>query len=119
MTTRPRTHTRKTRSWSKPATEHSHAMELEPAVFRKSTARAVAESVKRSAERSHTRKSTPFRSAMSMLNFYVNRAGSNLPDNERNKLNRAKDELRKLFKRPSQGAAANPHRSQHQERRHS
>ena len=119
MTTRTRTHTRKTRSWSRPVTENSHAMDLEPEVFKKPSARAVAQSVKRSAEHSHTRKSTPFRSAMSMLNFYVNRAGSKLPDSERDKLARAKDELRKLFKRPPQGASTNPHRAQHQERRHS
>jgi hypothetical protein len=99
MTTRPRTRTRNARSWSKPVTERSHAMELEPEVFKKPSARAIAQSVKKSAEHSDTRKSTPFRSAMSMLNFYANRAGTQLPASERSKLNKAKDELRKLFKR--------------------
>jgi hypothetical protein len=79
-------------------------MDLEPAVFKKPSARAVAQSVKRSAEQSDTRKSSPFRSAMSMLNFYVNRAGTNLPARERSKLNKAKEELRKLFKKPQSDA---------------
>lgn len=109
MTTRTRTHTRRTRSWSKPVTEHSHAMDLEPDVFKKSSAHAIAESVKKSAEHSHTRKSEPFRSAMSMLSFYMNRAGKNLPDREQRKLSAAKDELRKLFNRPAPTKSSSHH----------
>lgn len=107
MTTRKRTHTRRTRSWSKPVTEHSHAMDLEPDVFKKSSAHAIAESVKKSAEHSHSRKAAPFRSAMSMLTFYMNRAGRNLPEREQKKLTAAKEELRRLFRRPS--AKTNSH----------
>ena len=98
MTTRTRTHT-KVKRWSQPVTEHSHAMDLEPKVFSKSSPRAIARSLKQAAERSHTRKSAPFRSAMSMLTFYINRAGKQLPAVDRKKLGDAKDELRKLFKR--------------------
>jgi hypothetical protein len=118
MTTRPRTRTRNVKSWSKPVTEHSHAMDLEPDVFKKPSARAIAESVKRSAEHSDTRKSTPLRSAMSMLNFYVNRAGSKLPPGEHTKLNKAKDELRKLFKRSSPAATTQHHANHHGSRSH-
>lgn len=105
MTTRTRTHTRRTRSWSKQVTEHSHAMELEPEVFRKSSAHAIAESVKRSAEHSQARRAAPFRSAMSMLSFYMNRAGGNLSGSERKKLETAKEELRKLFNRPTRASS--------------
>lgn len=113
MTTRTRTHTRRTRSWSKPVTEHSHAMDLEPEVFKKTSAHAIAESVKKSAEHSHTRKSEPFRSAMSMLTFYMNRAGRNLPDKEQRKLSAAKDELRKLFRRSPSKSNAHHHATRH------
>ena len=61
--------------------------------------RAIARSLKRSAERSRRRKAEPFRSAMSMLNFYINRAGRNLPKSRRSRLERAKDELRRLYQR--------------------
>lgn len=73
-------------------------MTLEPDVFKRSP-KAIAQSVKRSAEHSHRRKSAPFRSAMSMLTFYENRAGKNLSAAQRTKIERAKDELRKLFGR--------------------
>jgi hypothetical protein len=86
-----------TRKWSKRVTETSDAMTLENGVFTKGSARAIAASVKRSAERSHRRKSEPFRSAMSMLTFYENRAGKNLTAAQRKKLDASKDELRKLF----------------------
>ncbi len=89
--------------WSKRVTETSHALDLEEKVFKKESPREIAESLKRSAERSDRRKSNPFRSAMSMLNFYINRAGKNLPWKEKVKLERAKDELRGVFHRPRRG----------------
>jgi hypothetical protein len=87
------------RKWSARVTERSDAMDLEDSVFKQRSAAAVARSLKRSAERSHRRKSSPFRSAMSMLNFYINRAGKNLSAAKRRKLERAKDELREAFGR--------------------
>jgi hypothetical protein len=80
-------------------TETSNALDLEPGVFNLPDPRAIARSLKRSAEQSHRRKSDPYRSAMSMLTFYVNRAGKNLPAARRRVLERAKDELRSLFGR--------------------
>jgi hypothetical protein len=88
--------------WSQRVTETSHAMDLESGVFKKKSSRAIARSVKLSAERSTRRKSPPFRSAMSMLTFYLNRGGKNLPPAEKKILLRAKDELRKLYGRPTQ-----------------
>jgi len=79
--------------------ETSDALDLEPGVFRKRSPRAIALSLKRSAERSRRRKSAPFRSAMSMLTFYVNRAGKKLPADRRRALMRAKQELRRLYGR--------------------
>jgi hypothetical protein len=67
------------RKWSAQVTEHSDALDLEGGVFEKHDPKAIAASLKLSAERSRRRKATPFQSAMSMLNFYINRAGSNLP----------------------------------------
>jgi hypothetical protein len=87
------------RRWSQHVTETSNALDLEPGVFNLSDPRAIARSLKRSAERSRRRKSDPYRSAMSMLTFYVNRAGKNLPENRRRVLEQAKDELRGLFGR--------------------
>jgi hypothetical protein len=78
----------------------SDAMDLESGVFKKRSARQVALSLKKSAEASHRRKSTPFRSAMSMLNFEINRAGKGLSAERRRVLNQAKVELRKAFHRP-------------------
>lgn len=86
------------RYWSKRVTERSNAMDLEQNVFRKSP-RQMALSIKRSAERSTRLKSTPFRSAMSMLNFYQNRAGKNLSKERRDAIQKAKIELRKLYHR--------------------
>jgi hypothetical protein len=71
-------------------------MTLDEGVFRR-TPHAIALSLKRSAERSHRRKSTPFRSAMSMLTFYVNRGGKNLSPAQKKKLSQAKDEMRELY----------------------
>lgn len=82
--------------WSKKVNETSDAMTLDEGVFKKSP-HAIALSLKRSAERSRRRKSTPFRSAMSMLTFYVNRGGKNLSAAQKEKLNDAKDELRELY----------------------
>jgi hypothetical protein len=81
--------------------ERSDAMDLESGVFKKATARQVALSLKRSAQSSHRRKSAPFRSAMSMLNFEINRGGKNLSAARRRVLNQAKVELRKAFNRPA------------------
>jgi hypothetical protein len=86
------------RRWSRKVTETSDAMTLEDGVFRK-TPRAIALSLKRSAERSTRRKSSPFRSAMSMLTFYENRAGKNLSATRKTKIEQAKDELRTLYDR--------------------
>jgi hypothetical protein len=77
----------------------SNALDLEPGVFQQRSPRRIAESLKRSAERSRRRKSSPFRSAMSMLTFYINRGGRNLPAKRRQTLERAKDELRVIFGR--------------------
>lgn len=87
------------RRWSAEVMRTSDALDLEPAVFRKSSPRAIAQSLKRSAERSRRRKSTPYQSAMSMLTFYINRAGRQLSPRRRATLQRAKDELRRLFGR--------------------
>ena len=91
-----------TNRWSQRVTETSDAVDLERGVFKKKSPRAIARSVKRSAEQSTRRKSPPFRSAMSMLTFYLNRGGKNLPAAEKKILVRAKDELRKLYGRPTQ-----------------
>lgn len=85
--------------WSAAVTRNSNAMDLEPKVFRQHSARRIALSLKRSAETSHRRKAGPYQSAMSMLNFYINRAGAHLPRSQRSVLNRAKGELRKVFNR--------------------
>jgi len=86
--------------WSQRVTETSRALDLEPGVFAFDSPRRIARSLKRSAERSRRRKSSPFRSAMSMLNFFINRAGRQLPADRRARLEAAKDELRALFGRP-------------------
>jgi hypothetical protein len=83
--------------WSQSVTDNSDAMDLKPDVVKLDDPKKIAASLKRSAERSHRRKSAPYRSAMSMLTFYVNRAGHNLPAKRRRVLERAKDELRKAF----------------------
>ena len=83
--------------WSRHVTETSNALDLEKSVFTRADPRAIARSLKRSAERSRRRKSDPYRSAMSMLTFYINRAGRGLPKTRRQKLERAKRELRRLY----------------------
>ena len=94
-----KTRSRKPKRWSREVTERSDALDLERGVFTRSP-RAMALSLKRSADRSKRRKSSPFRSAMSMLTFFENRAGRNLPAKRRRAIREAKDELRKLYGRP-------------------
>lgn len=91
---------RKRKRWSRDVTEHSNALDLEEDVFLKDDPNAVAKSLKASAETSSRRKSSPFRSAMSMLTFYLNRAGKNLPAERKAMLEAAKNELRELYGRP-------------------
>ena len=92
---------RGTRKWSAKVTRESHALDLEPHVFEGDDPKQIAASLKRSAEHSHRRKATPFQSAMSMLTFYLNRAGKTLPAERKRTLEKAKDELREQFHRPS------------------
>jgi hypothetical protein len=87
------------RYWSARVTKESDALDLQPKVFKKEKPGDIARSLKRSAERSRRRKGTPFQSAMSMLTFYINRAGKNLPKARIRVLERAKSELRKAFGR--------------------
>jgi hypothetical protein len=86
--------------WSARVMQTSDALDLESGIFKKRSARQVALSLKKSAEASHRRKSSPFRSAMSMLNFEINRAGKGLTAERRRVLNQAKVELRRAFHRP-------------------
>lgn len=91
--------------WSQRVTQTSNALDLEAGVFTWSDPRAIAQSLRDAAEMSARRKTTPFQSAMSMLTFYINRAGRELPAGQRACLEAAKDELRALYGRPRQGAA--------------
>ena len=93
------TATKQTRKWSARVTRESHALTLEEGVFKKRSARDIARSLKRSADRSRARKANPYRSALSMLTFYINRAGDNLPAGRKRILQNAKDELRQLYGR--------------------
>ncbi|MGB5540082.1 MAG: DUF3175 domain-containing protein [Gammaproteobacteria bacterium] len=88
--------------WSGKVTRESNALELEEGVFTWTDPKKIARSLQRSAESSSRRKSPPFRSAMSMLVFYINRAGSKLDGKQRRILERAKDELRLLYGRKPQ-----------------
>ena len=90
---------RTAKRWSQRVTKESDALDLETGVFKKRTPAAIAKSLKRSAEQSKRRKADPYRSALSMLVFYINRAGKNLPKQRRAVLEKAKDELRRLFGR--------------------
>jgi hypothetical protein len=80
--------------------ETSDALDLEAGIFNSDDPRAIARSLKRSAEHSARRKAPPFRSAMSMLTFYLNRGGKNLSARRKRTIGRAKDELRRLYGRP-------------------
>src|SRR4051812_21383275 len=93
------TSTRGAKRWSRRVTRESDALDLDGGVFTWSDPKRIARSLKRSAMRSHRRKAEPYRSAMSMLTFYINRAGENLSGNQRRVLDRAKRELRKQFGR--------------------
>ena len=85
------------RRWSQDVTQHSNALTLDRGVFTKSDPAEIARSLKESAEHSRRRRTTPFRSAMSVLTFYINRAGEDLPAKQKKVLEAAKDELRKAF----------------------
>jgi hypothetical protein len=87
----------KKKKWSQRVTGTSDAMTLDKGVFTNGSPKAIARSIKHSAERSHRRKSSPYRSAMSMLTFYINRGGKGLSASRKAKLNKAKDELRALY----------------------
>lgn len=95
----PRVAARSSHRWSARVTKTSDALDLKDHLFDQDDPAKIAGSLKRSAERSKRRKGTPFRSAMSMLNFYINRAGKNLSARRKRTLDRAKDELRKAFGR--------------------
>lgn len=97
--TRGKHGTKSARRWSSRVTRNSNALDLEPGVFTQRSARQVALSLQRSAEASHRRKSEPYRSAMSMLTFHLNRGGAGLSAERRRVLNQAKVELRKVFHR--------------------
>lgn len=106
MAKRTRQSTRRTtparrsgRKWSQRVTEHSNALDLEPGVFKLRSAKRIAASLKRSAERSRRRKADAFRSALSMLTFYINRAGRGLPASRKHVLDNAKEQLRAQFGR--------------------
>jgi len=90
---------RKNQRWSQRVTETSDALTLEKGVFTRGSPVSIARSLKRSADRSKRRKSDPYRSAMSMLTFYLNRAGRNMPATRRRTLEAAKGELRRLYGR--------------------
>lgn len=85
--------------WSGTVTEHSDALDLKSGIFRSHSPKRIAASLKRSAERSRRRMASPFQSAMSMLNFYINRGGRNLPAAQKHRLEQTKDELRRQFGR--------------------
>lgn len=92
-------HQAKGEKWSAEVTEHSNALDLEEGVFEGDDPHEIALSLKRSAERSQRRKAEPYQSAMSMLTFYINRAGKNLSASHKQVLEDAKEELRKVFGR--------------------
>ncbi len=88
--------------WSAGVTQKSNALDLEKGIFSWKNPERIAKSLKKSAEESTRRKAKPFQSAMSMLNFYINRAGKNLPAGQKKILEQTKIELRKLYKRTNQ-----------------
>jgi len=97
--------TSKRKRWSQRVTQTSNALDLDQGVFSKDDPRRIARSLKRSADRSKRRKSDPFRSAMSMLTFYINRAGKQLSKARRKRLEAAKEELRDLYGKPQHKTA--------------
>jgi hypothetical protein len=98
-----------TKRWSAKVMQRSDALDLEDGVFKQRSARAIAASLKRSAEASKRRKSTPYRSAMSMLNFYINRGGKNLSPTRLRTLEAAKNELRKAYGKAPRAASRRAH----------
>ncbi|CTP85346.1 hypothetical protein A6R71_17445 [Xanthomonas translucens pv. arrhenatheri] len=92
--------------WVQPANESSDAQELTPSVFERDDPVSIARSLKHSADKSARRRTGPYRSAMSMLTFYINRAGKQLPVQRREVLEQAKDELRILYGKPRKGGTA-------------
>ena len=94
------------RRWSARVTRESDALDLRQRVFTWRDPKRIARSLKNSAERSRRRKGTPYQSAMSMLNFYINRAGRNLPAERRRVLDRAKSELRRIYDKPARASQA-------------
>jgi len=90
----------KVKRWSQEVTQTSNALDLEPGVFSSDDPRNIALSLKWSADRSERRRTSPFASAMSMLNFYINRAGKKLAPAQREILEKAKEELRELYAKP-------------------
>jgi hypothetical protein len=108
-TAKKKTSTRKksapAKKWSHDVMEHSDAMDLEQGIFKSNSPAKIAKSVKHSSEQSNRRKGTPFQSAMSFLNFYINRGGKNLSASRKRILERSKDELRKLFHRKPETSA--------------
>jgi len=90
-------------NWSHHISSTSNALDLEPGVFTWNDPHKIALSLKHSADSSQRRKAEPFVSAMSMLNFYINRAGNHLPAQQREVLEKAKDELRVLYGKPRHG----------------
>jgi hypothetical protein len=95
---------KKKKKWSQKVTENSDALDLKEGIFNQRSAKKIADSLNESAEQSNGRKSSPLRSAMSMLTFYINRAGTLLSKGRRETLEKAKDELRKDFgKAPKHG----------------
>jgi hypothetical protein len=92
-----KTQTSKSSRWSQRVTQTSNALDLEPGVFTLKSPKSIAASLKRSAEASKRRKTSPFQSAMSMLTFYINRGGEGLTAAQKSRLQKAKVELRQLF----------------------
>ncbi|MFC4307757.1 DUF3175 domain-containing protein [Steroidobacter flavus] len=105
--------TARKKRWSQRVTNTSDALTLEEGVFTRASSRGIALSLKRSADRSHKRKSSPYRSAMSMLTFYENRAGKTLPAASKRKLEGAKEELRKLYGKSAKKKTASKRKSAH------
>ncbi|WGQ10686.1 DUF3175 domain-containing protein [Pedobacter gandavensis] len=101
--TKPAKNAKSDEKWSAEVTQHSDALELEANIFESDDPKKIARSLKKSAEDSERKKSGPYRSAMSMLTFYINRAGKNLHEDQKKVLEKAKDELRSLFGKPLKG----------------
>jgi Protein of unknown function (DUF3175) len=107
MATKARsTQKRAKRKWSARVTQTSDALTLDRGVFSRSDPKSIARSLKRSADKSKRRKGTPLQSAMSMLNFYINRAGKDLGSEQKRVLERAKEELRALYGREKKSAGS-------------